>query len=209
MYERTQLMPDEIEKSAELEKSTERHSLMETKDELLSMLQPQLEPEEVVLWAEQVVPDRKKAMLVRVGAIAATAVLLVLTSTVFMGDNRPSTVSIVVEIVFAFFAFRFARQFFDQQNWGLRNRIAVLTNMRALEMDSNQCSTLIWYSSPNFGHVEAVQTKIGLGNLIFARDEESNRFGFTDVANVADAAEILFRVQEKSKENRDNGGDAD
>lgn len=202
-------MPDEIEKSPELEKSTERHSLMETKDELLSMLQPQLEPEEVVLWAERVVPDRKKAMLVRVGAIAATAVLLVLTSTVFLGDNRPSTVSIVVEIVFAFFAFRFARQFFDQQNWGLRNRIAVLTNMRALEMDSNQCSTVIWYSSVNFGHVEAVQTKVGLGNLIFARDEESNRFGFTDVPNVAEAAEILFRVQEKSKENRKNGADAD
>jgi hypothetical protein len=48
--------------------------------------------------------------------------------------------------------------------------------------------------------VEAIQTKIGLGNLIFARDEESNRFGFMDVPNVAEAAEILFRAQEKKKE---------
>jgi hypothetical protein len=202
-------LPEELEKSAELEKSTEQHSLIETKDTLLAKLQAELEPEEVVLWAEQAVPDRRKAMLIRVGAIAATAILLVLTSTVFIGDNRPSTVSIVVEIVFAFFAFRIARQFFDQQNWGLRNRIAVLTNMRALEIDSNQCSTLIWYSSPNFGHVEAIQTKIGLGNLMFACDEESNRFGFTDVPNVAEAAEILYRAQAKSKENQENKTEGD
>lgn len=202
-------MPEEVEKSAELEKATENHSLIETKDELLAKLKAELEPEEVILWAEQVVPDRKRAMLVRVVAIAASAVLLLLTSSVFIGDSHPSTVSIVVEIVFAFFAFRFARQFFDQQNWGLRNRIAVLTNMRALEIDSNQCSTTVWYSSPTFGHVEAIQTKIGLGNLIFARDEESNRFGFMDVPNIAEAAEILFHVQSKLKENQENKPEAD
>ena len=183
----------------ELEKSTQQHSLIETKEDFLAKLKTQLEPEEVVLWAEQVVPDRKKVMLIRVVAIAASAILLLLTSTVFIGDSAPSTVSIVVEIIFAFFAFRFAREFFDQQNRGLRNRIAVLTNMRALEMDSNDCSTLIWYSSANFGHVEAVQTRIGLGNLIFAQDEESHRFGFMDVPNVSEAAEILFRAQEKAK----------
>ncbi|MCC7530438.1 MAG: hypothetical protein IT342_18075 [Candidatus Melainabacteria bacterium] len=82
----------------------------------------------------------------------------------------------------------------------MRNRIAVLTNMRALEIDSNQCSTVIWYSSPNFGHVEEIQTKIGLGNLIFARGEESNRFGFMDVPNLAEAAEILNSAQEKKQE---------
>jgi len=184
----------------ELEKFTSKHSLAETKDELLAKLRAQLEPEEIVLWAEQVVPDRKNAMLIRVVAIAASAILLLLTSSVFIGDSRPSTVSIVVEIVFAFFAFRFARDFFDRQNFSLRNRVAVLTNMRALEVDSNDCSTLIWYSSPNFGHVEAVQTGVGIGNLIFARDEESHRFGFMNVPNTAEAAEILFRVQAK-KEN--------
>ncbi len=186
-------MPDEIEIS------TEQRSLAETKGELLAKLHTQLEPEEVVLWAEQVTPDRKNAMLIRVVAIAASAILLLLTSSVFIGDNRPSSVSIVVEIVFAFFTFRFARDFFDRQNFSLRNRVAVLTNMRALEVDSNDCSTLIWYSSPHFGHVEAVQTKLGLGNLIFATDEESHRFGFMNVPNTAEAAEILFRAQEKKK----------
>lgn len=193
-------MPEEVEQFAELEKSTKQHSLKETKDDLLAKLQSQLEPEEVVLWAEQAVPNRKKAMLIRVVAIAATALLLVLTSSVFISDTHPSAVSIVIEIVFVFFAFRFGRQFFDQQNRGMRNRIAVLTNMRALEIDSNQCSTVIWYSSPNFGHVEEIQTKIGLGNLIFARGEESNRFGFMDVPNLAEAAEILNSAQEKKQE---------
>ncbi len=69
--------------------------------------------------------------------------------------------------------------------------------MRALEVDRDDCTTLVWYSSPNFGHVEVVQTKIELGNLIFASDEESHRFGFVNVPNTAEAAEILFRAQEK------------
>ncbi len=202
-------MPEEVEKSAELEKSTKQHSLTETKDELLAKLQSHLEPEEVVLWAERVVPDPKRVMLIRVVAIAATSVLLLLTSTVIFRDNRPTTVSIVIEIVFAFFAFRFARQVFDQQNRGLRNRFAVLTNMRALEIDRNQCSTVIWYSSPNFGHVEAIQTKLGLGNLIFARDDDSNRFGFMDVPNLAEAVEILNSAQEKKQENQENKTEAD
>ncbi|MBA3994912.1 MAG: hypothetical protein C0469_15435 [Cyanobacteria bacterium DS2.3.42] len=192
-------MPDEIEIS------TEQRSLAETKGELLAKLQAQLEPEEIVLWAEPVVPDSKNAMLIRVVAIAASAILLLLTSAVFIGDSRPSTVSIVVEIIFAFFAFRFARDFFDRQNYSLRNRVAVLTNMRALEVDTHDCSTLVWYSSPHFGHVEAVQTKLGLGNLIFATDEESHRFGFMNVPNTAEAAEILFRAQAKKEtESRTN-----
>ncbi len=202
-------MPEEVEQSAELENSTNQHSLIETKSELLAKLHTQLEPEEVVLWAEQAVPDRKRVMLIRVVGIAATSVLLLLTSTVIFGDSRPMNVSIVMEIVFAFFAFRFARQVFDQQTRSMRNRIAVLTNMRALEIDKDQCSTVIWYSSPNFGHVETIQKKLGVGNLIFARDEESNRFGFMDVPNLAEAVEILNRAQEKKKENQLNEPQAD
>ncbi len=187
--ERDLLLPQEFEKS------TKPLAAVETKEDLLDKLQAQLEPGEEVLWAEQAVPDRKLVMLIRIGAMAGTAVLLFLTSSLFLRDGNVSNFSVVVEIVFAFFAFRIARDFFEIQNFGLRNRIAVLTNLRALEVDSNDCSTLVWYSSPNFGHIEVIEKKTGVGNVMFASNEESKRLGFNDVPNAAEAAKILLRYR--------------
>lgn len=201
---RAQYMSEEVEKPAELQKSAKQSALIETKDELLARLQAELKVDEVVLWAEQAVPDRKRTMQIKVAAIAITSLALLATSNLFIGNKHPSTATIVVDVVFAFWMFRIFRQFFEGQNRSLRNRVAVLTNMRALEIDSHQCITMVWYSSPTFDHVEAVQKKTGLGNLLFTRDKEENQLGFMDVPNVAEAAEILKRVQAKKIENREN-----
>lgn len=188
--------------SEELEKVAQTPTPAESKDALLAILHAELEPEEVVLWAEHMVVDKRKFMLLRIVAIAAMVLVFIFTSSFFYGVHEASIMNVLIELAFAGGAIYFAKQFFDIQKWQMRTRIAVLTNMRALECDSSGGTTIIWYSSPNFGKVEAVQNSIELGDLLFATDDESNRFGFRNVHNTAAAAEILFRAQAKAKESQ-------
>lgn len=189
----------------DLEKVAHVSTASESKGALLATLQAELEPEEVVLWAEHIVVDKGKFMFLRVVALAAMVLLFIITSSFFYGVHQVSINNVLIEIAFAVGAIYFAKQFFDIQTWQMRTRIAVLTNMRALECDGSGGTTIIWYSAPNFGKVQAVQTSVDLGDLLFATDEDSNRFGFRNVRNTAAAAEILFRAQSIAKEGKPSG----
>lgn len=189
--------------SEELENVTQTPEPAVTKAALLATLQPELEPEEVVLWAETVVVDKRKFALIQFFAVTGMAAVFLLTSSLF--THHFTILNIVTELAFACAAVYFGKQFFDIQKWRMRTRIAVLTNMRALECDSSGSTTIVWYSSPNFGKVESVQNSIDLGDILFATDEESNRTGFRNVPNTAAATEILFRAQAKVKESKSGG----
>lgn len=180
-----------------VQRISEEEALAESKRLLLSKLQLELEAEESILWSELISPDVRRLKLVRGTALGAMGLLFILTSTLSLTGPEPTALNVLVEIVFAFFAIRFATKFLDQSGFSLRPRIAVLTNMRAIECDSTGAQTIVWYTDPNFGNVQANQTRLELGDLLFAKDDEGRMFGFKDVPNAAVGAEILFRAQAK------------
>jgi hypothetical protein len=181
----------------QVQRISEEEALAESKRVLLSGLQSELEAEESVLWSELMSPDVRRLKLVRGIALGAMGVLFILTSTLSLTGPEPTALNVLIEIVFAFFAIRFATKFLDQSGFSLRPRIAVLTNMRAIECDSTGAQTIVWYTDSNFGNVQANQTRLELGDLLFAKDDEGRMFGFKDVPNAAVGAEILFRAQAK------------
>lgn len=181
----------------QVQRISEDEALAESKRVLISKLQPDLEAEESILWAELIRPDVRRLKLVRGIALGAMGVLFILTSTLSLTGPEPTALNVLVEIVFAFFAIRFATKFLDQSGFSLRPRIAILTNMRAIECDSSGAQTIAWYTDSNFGNVQANQTRLDLGDLLFAKDDEGRMFGFKDVPNAAIGAEILFRAQAK------------
>lgn len=181
----------------QVQRISEEEALAESKRVLLSGLQSELEAEESVLWSELMSPDVRRLKLVRGIALGAMGVLFILTSTLSLTGPEPTALNVLIEIVFAFFAIRFATKFLDQSGFSLHPRIAVLTNMRAIECDSTGAQTIVWYTDSNFGNVQANQTRLDLGDLLFAKDDEGRMFGFKDVPNAAVGAEILFRAQAK------------
>ncbi|PZM79314.1 MAG: hypothetical protein DKT66_22835 [Candidatus Melainabacteria bacterium] len=191
-----------ISLAEQVQRISEEEALAESKKVLLSKLQSELEPEESILWSELIRPDVRRLKLVRGIALGAMGLLFILTSTLSLTGPEPTALNVLIEIVFAFFAIRFATKFLDQSGFSLRPRIAILTNMRAIECDSNGAQTIAWYTDPNFGNVQANQTRIDLGDLFFAKDDEGRMFGFKDVPNAAVGAEILFRAQAKVRANK-------
>lgn len=176
----------------------QRNELTVTKDLLVQKINEQLEPEETVLWAEEIVPNRKEANIFRLVALAGCVLIILLALLAFVAYGASQNiVSILVEVTLSLFAIRMALPLLGPLR--MPTRVAVLTNMRALEVDRRNVTTVIWYSSEKFGNVEAIQTDIGVGNLMFALDEDNMRLGFRGVPNTAAAVQILFKVQDKKR----------